>query len=324
MDLIKGNFLCIHICFYVCLLVYLSISPRSTYQPLWLPGELPFGPETSTDTWHVSSHYGVSSDPGVYEKVLNAGEQGGSVDAGRKPVAGAQVGDTRAMTDEEDLVTQSREEQVWCGHSTSWDSGVCRDGKEQVWLKPRLYLGVCGDKTVFKDKTLSFPSKAPTALMGRSQWARKLAKQKDLQKPLFLKSRSMEPRGRRGWRGRWMQRTVRASLQKEGCSACPGPCPAPPLEESNTVTWSSKVLEQTRGTRQPSDCTSASLAGGSLNSCLSNSFQLFVGVGLYIDLLSSVKNQFYMILLFSEVFFISAELLILTKKKSILAFHLWF
>ena len=121
-----------------------------------------------------------------------------------------------------------------------------------------------------------------------------------------------------------MQRTVRASLQKEGCSACPGPCPAPPLEESNTVTWSSKVLEQTRDTRQPSDCTSASLAGGSLNSCLSNSFQLFVGVGLYIDLLSSVKNQFYMILLFSEVFFISAELLILTKKKSILAFHLWF
>ena len=77
-----------------------------------------------------------------------------------------------------------------------------RDGKEQVWLKPGLYLGVCGDKTVFKDKTLSFPSKAPTALMGRSQQARKLAKQKDLQKPLFLKSRSMEPRGRRGWRGR--------------------------------------------------------------------------------------------------------------------------
>lgn len=117
-----------------------------------------------------------------------------------------------------------------------------------------------------------------------------------------------------------MQGTVRASLQKEGCSACPGPCPAPPLEESNTVTWSSKVLEQTRGTRQPSDCTSASLTGCSLNSCLCNSFQLFVDVGLYIDLLSSVKNQFYMILLFSEVFFISAELLILTKKKEHLGF----
>ena len=48
----------------------------------------------------------------MYEKVLNAGEQGDSVDAGRKPVPGAQVGDTRAMTDEKDLVTQSREGQV--------------------------------------------------------------------------------------------------------------------------------------------------------------------------------------------------------------------
>ena len=67
------------------------------------------------------------------------------------------------------------------------------------------------------------------------------------------------------------------------------------------MTWSSKVLEQTRGTWQPSDCTSASLAGCSLNSCLYNSFQLFVGVGLYIDLRSSVKNKFYMILLFSKV-----------------------
>ena len=45
-----------------------------------------------------------------------------------------------------------------------------------------------------------------------------------------------------------------------------------------------------------------------------------MGVGLYIDLLSSVKNKFYMILLFSKVFFLSGELLILTKKNEHLGF----
>ena len=44
-------------------------------------------------------------------------------------------------------------------------------------------------------------------------------------------------------------------------------------------------------------------------------------MGLYIELLSSVKNQFYVILLFSKVFFfLSGELLILTKNEEHLGF----
>lgn len=74
-------------------------------------------------------------------------------------------------------------------------SRVRRGYKEWVWLKSGLYLGVHGHKMVFKDRTQSFLSKA---LMGRSQQARKLAKQKNLQKTLLLKSQRLESRGRRG------------------------------------------------------------------------------------------------------------------------------
>ena len=115
---------------------------------------------------------------------------------------------------------------------------------------------------------------------------------------------------------------MRALLRKEECSACPAPCPAPPLEESDTGTWSSKVPEQAGVHKRP---LFFPRQGRSQSSCLCDSVQFFAGVGLCTDLLSSVKNQFYMILLFSKVFFLSGELLILTKKlMSILAFHVWF